>query len=367
MRRLVCLLLVVGLIASERCALADSPRPVKNVVIYKEAGRFAGWPANNGIWVWGNEILVGFHLGYHKPSNSHPIDPDRPQVRRLARSLDGGEMWKIEVPSYLDAEGHERKPEPLPAPIEYTHPDFAMMHRMESSDKGFSYLYWSNDRGHVWKGPFALPTLGRPGIMARTDVIVDGPRDVMMFLTSAKDQGGEGWPLAARTNDGGMTWTRLSMIGEQPGEGEYAIMPTTVRLSPTELYTYIRCRTQVDGKRNFMIKPYRSLDNGLTWKLEAANTIENGGNPGHMIRLKDGRLALTYGSRKAPYGIHARLSSDGGKSWSDNLVLRDDGGNWDLGYPRTVERPDGKVVTVYYYNDREQSERYIAATIWEPR
>jgi hypothetical protein len=29
-------------------------------------------------------------------------------------------------------------------------------------------------------------------------------------------------------------------------------------------------------------------------------------------------------------------------------------------------RPDGKVVTVYYFNDRKDSERFIGATIWDP-
>jgi hypothetical protein len=27
--------------------------------------------------------------------------------------------------------------------------------------------------------------------------------------------------------------------------------------------------------------------------------------------------------------------------------------------------PDGKVVTIYYFNDRKDGERYIAATIWD--
>jgi hypothetical protein len=82
--------------------------------------------------------------------------------------------------------------------------------------------------------------------------------------------------------------------------------------------------------------------------------------------LKDRRLALIYGFRSAPYGIRARLSSDNGLTWGDEIILRDDGGCWDLGYPRTVTRPDGKVVTAYYYNDAADRERYIAATIWDP-
>ena len=44
----------------------------------------------------------------------------------------------------------------------------------------------------------------------------------------------------------------------------------------------------------------------------------------------------------------------------------DDGGCWDLGYPRAVEREDGVVVIAYYFNDARFEERYIAATLWKP-
>ncbi|MBT5319591.1 MAG: exo-alpha-sialidase, partial [Chloroflexi bacterium] len=72
------------------------------------------------------------------------------------------------------------------------------------------------------------------------------------------------------------------------------------------------------------------------------------------------------GYRDEPYGIHAVLSDDNGASWNEPVVLRDDGGNHDIGYPRSVQRADGQVVTVYYYNDSPEGERYIAATIWKP-
>ena len=32
-----------------------------HVTVYREAGRYARWPANNGVWIWGDEIVVGFH------------------------------------------------------------------------------------------------------------------------------------------------------------------------------------------------------------------------------------------------------------------------------------------------------------------
>ncbi len=37
-----------------------SPASRENVIIYKEAGRYGGWPANHGLWQWGDEMVVGF-------------------------------------------------------------------------------------------------------------------------------------------------------------------------------------------------------------------------------------------------------------------------------------------------------------------
>ena len=73
-------LLSVGLtvVAAAIATAADGPQVTAHVEVFNEAGRFAGWPANNGIWNWGNEIVVGFTLGYHKEKTGHTIDPDRP-------------------------------------------------------------------------------------------------------------------------------------------------------------------------------------------------------------------------------------------------------------------------------------------------
>ena len=81
--------------------------------------------------------------------------------------------------------------------------------------------------------------------------------------------------------------------------------------------------------------------------------------------LLDGRLALTYAQRDRAQ-ICAKLSADEGATWGDEIVLRDRAGNWDIGYPRTAQRADGRLVTAYYWNDDPRSERHIAATIWQP-
>ena len=118
------------------------------------------------------------------------------------------------------------------------------------------------------------------------------------------------------------------------------------------------------------IDVYESFDNGKTWKFlnKIANTdrgIRNG-NPPSMVRLKSGLLAVAYGFRGVPYSIRARVSKDNGKTWSREIILRDDARIWDIGYCRTVVREDDKVVTTYYYSTNERTERHIGATIWDP-
>jgi len=345
--------------------------------VYAEAGRFGGWPANHGMWAWGDEILVGFSAGYHKDNGPgrHAIDRQRPEHHLLARSRDGGRSWKLENPAQHGAlipvgpalhgvtpPGLQEKPwQDCPGGIDFTHPDFALTVRMTDHNGGQSRFYYSTDRGHHWQGPFRLPDFGQPGIAARTDYIVNGPQDCLLFLTASKQGGGEGRPLCVRTTDGGRTWKLVALIGQEPRG--YAIMPATVRLGPQELLTAIRRR---DPGRAW-IETFRSRDDGRSWTLEGEPAPDLGeGNPPSLLRLRDGRVCLVYGVRAAPFGIRARLSRDGGHTWGTEIHLRDDGGGRDLGYVRTVQRPDGVLVSVYYFHDTLLGERYIAATLWDP-
>jgi hypothetical protein len=84
------------------------------------------------------------------------------------------------------------------------------------------------------------------------------------------------------------------------------------------------------------------------------------------VKLRDGRLLVTFGYRAPAFGIRARISTDQGRTWGEDVILRADAVDWDLGYTRSVQRPDGRIVTVYYYNDAASTERYIAGTIWTP-
>lgn len=359
-------------------AVADSGLVYRHVMVYHYPGRFGGWPANHGIWSWGNEILVGFSAGYHKDlgPNRHTIDHDKPEEHLLARSRDGGLTWTIENPAEKGAlipvgkalhgvtppHLKEKPWRDCPGGIDFMHPDFALTARMTDTNAGPSRFYTSTDRGHTWEGPFRLPDFGQPGIAARTDYVVNGKHDCFLFLTAAKQNGREGRPLCVRTTDGGRTWQFVAWIAPEP-KG-YSIMPSTLRLGERELLSAIR---RAEGPKRW-IETYRSTDDGKTWRLDTVPAPDLGeGNPGHMIRLADGRICLTYGHRAPPFSIRARLSADDGRTWGEEITLRDDGGGRDLGYPRSVQRPDRKVVTAYYFWDEKTGpERYIAATIWDP-
>lgn len=374
MRTLMMLWAGLCLLASLGSASAAEPLHVE---VYHEPGRFGGWPANHGMWAWGDELLVGFSAGYYKDNGPkrHAIDHDRPEEHLLARSLDGGLTWTIENPAArgsliprgealhgTELPGIQDRPWlDCPGGIDFAHPDFAMTLRMSNAKGGTSRFFYSTDRGHNWQGPFKFPDLQLKGIAARTDYMVKGSAECLVFLTASKQNGDEGRPFCARTTDGGVSWTFQGWIGPEPPG--YAIMPSTVRLDENQLLSAIRVR---HGEPSW-IEAYHSPDDGRTWNKRSTPVPDAGeGNPAAMLKLADGRVCLTYGVRKPPYHMAARISGDGGQNWSDEILIRGDAGGRDIGYPRSVLRPDGKVVTVYYWHDQPQQTRYIAATIWEP-
>jgi hypothetical protein len=362
---------------------------MRHKVVYYQQGMFGGWPANGGVWSWGNEILVCFHLGYYKEySDTHCIDRDRPITIALARSLDGGKTWAMEQNLSIN---RLNIAEPMPLPkdgINFGHPDFALKIGKSSVNIVNHTFMVSYDRGHTWEGPYELPKFTGE-MTARTDYIVEGPKSCMLLLSQNmkgidciyySDRA-----FAARTDDGGITWRLLGYMTDDPAR---SVMPSTVRLVDGTLVTALRRRKdivlvnqeeakhmQTGGhkplcKQENWIEIRNSCDRGQTWEFLArgaeTDPLGRNGNPPAMVVLPDGRLVLAYGYRGNSPAIKARISEDGGQTWGEEIILRDDARMHDIGYPRMVVRPDGKVVTIYYYTTTEMPEQHIEATIWQP-
>ena len=331
---------------------------MKHFIAHKQPGQFCGWPANAGVWIWDSEILVGFTLReYEEKPDKHSINLGAQPANVFARSGDAGNTWTVEQP---DALSGQIEPTRCTGDIDFSHPDFCMTIRG-------GRFFLSYDRGRSWGGPFALPSFGLIKLQSRTDYIATNNSSCLLFLTAVKPNGREGRPFCARISDHGKTMEFLAWIAPEPTG--YSIMPATVQIGKNVFVSAIRRHEGENDAQKNWLEVYRSGDEGQTWEFLAkpsADTGLHGGNPPSLARLSDGLLCLVYGRRRPPYGIQTVFSRDDGKTWSQEYIIRDDARTWDKGYVRTVLRPDGKLLSLYYYATERNPEQHIAGTVWEP-
>ncbi|TBY72630.1 sialidase family protein [Rhizobium leguminosarum] len=356
----------------------------RNLEIYRRRGEFAGWPANYGLWSWGDEMVVVFARGkLGAKGELHELDRDYPFVPWQARSLDGGLTWMGEpfcgrVPGGLSLSADEHlnadlKVRPrlsvredlcsIDDPIDFLDPEtIVMCARTDVQGDAVSWFYVSRDRCLTWQGPFRFAGLHLP-LSARTDIVPLGRDDALFMLSTSKEDGAEGRVFCARAVDGGRSFVFQGFVGPEP-EG-YSIMPASTALSGGAILTLTRCMGRGVGKG--WIEAFTSRDQGRTWTPEGCIVDDTGsnGNPPALGRI-EGMLLLVYGHRDPPFGIRMRMSFDDGRTWGAEKIIRRDGGTADLGYPKLVKRGDGSLLAVYYFNDGDREERYIAASIVTP-
>jgi len=354
-------------------------------IVFSEAGKFAAWPANNGVWVWdGKEILAGFTVGPYEVKSGHNLG--EPHISLLARSLDGGETWEAYDPENYIGDGDDYQdlmgangPGEESWGLDLQDPELALRitgigyHGNVLPEGGF---YFSQDRGHTWKGPFRLSglesftALDTMELSPRTDYVLAKDGSVQVFI-SARVPGvfGSDRLFCAQSTDGGMHFTIQSWV--VPLDDPYrAVMSSTVQCSDQKLVSSIR-RREIGTKRCW-VDAYVSEDHGAHWEFlsKVGDTGPENGNPPALLMLEDGRLVCAYGQRERRQ-IIARISTNEGVDWGEEIVLRDDFwtdefGDADLGYPRMIQRKDGKIVTLYYWATDVLREQHIAATIWDP-
>ncbi len=171
------------------------------------------------------------------------------------------------------------------------------------------------------------------------------------FIDETKSTKTGGWrSLQIRSDDDGRTWRVVNIIGPRHNE--------------TALF-HAGGKRWLAAARIDAVDIFSSVDDGKTWSQPLRVTKRNELNA-HLTRLKNGQLLLTYGNRiKGEWGVLAKLSQDQGKNWSQpvRLVHTLDG---DCGYPSSVQRRDGKIVTAYYARrSRHCDHYYMGVVIWD--
>jgi hypothetical protein len=250
---------------------------------------------------------------------------------------------------YYDSEGHAVSQGAHGSTFRYT---------------GMTYTY-SDDLGQTWhplqslpSGPFGgvhqTDTYIAAGAHGRIVTLSDGT--ALMSLLGSRDPAYTG-PLSIpagttsmsgvlRSTDNGLTWGDPSLIMSKTSGGIYEESALCL-LSGDKLLAEVR--TPADT-----LVQYTSADLGRTWQ-EGAAVTQSGQIPGSAFQLADGKLMLTWGNRRSPYGAMAMIGSvdgNGVTTWDyDHRVsLAWDSSDPACGYANGAQAGDGSIIVTYYEN-----------------
>ena len=233
------------------------------------------------------------------------------------------------------------------------------------------YILRSFDGGKSWEEPIIPPPV--PSSVTRDHFGAPCPA----FNRGALCEGRDGrlfWGVTSResvepqvtsiqlliSEDQGATWSHACRIASDPS-GAIQMNETSLYETPGgNLVAFIR--TFGNDDRGAVA---RSSDGGRSFgPWEDTGFM---GHPHHLLRLPDGRALLVYGYRHEPFGIRARVLEPECRDFAtaEEIVIRDDGGNTDIGYPWSALMPDGRMLVTYYFN-QDDGTRHIAGSMLAP-
>ena len=369
----------------------------EHFVVYRNEREFAAWPFYCGLWQTADgSVVAGFK---RVPSDyGQPADVDHTNLTRnkgeivVIRSTDSGQTWdpRSVVPVF-DMAIREEKDFPAGAvadwsallPLDFSSRDTLVMGGgipalFAPNAKG--WMRASTDGGRSWRAHTLLPNWDFPSVsMPGTSQYSLRQDGVMLAGIHVNAPGALGPRPVVYACADGINWLYLGSIFDAepaspyyPGGSPFAaaphFYPRPVVLADGRVIASLRY--QRDARYLLWSEIHESLDGGRTWRW--LSRVNDWGAPGDLVPMADGRVVCVYGYRQMPSGVRYRVSEDGGRSWGREMILRDDGGSWDVGYPRVIELAPGRLLTTYYINrkdDRMQMNggvRHIAATVFEP-
>ncbi len=227
--------------------------------------------------------------------------------------------------------------------------------RVSASERQTALDVWmtrSTDGGLTWSGRYQCQVNSPHGPIQGTDG---------RLLYAGKELWkGEHRVGVCESTDDGQSWQWLATIPTRPGDQakDYHELHA-VQATDGTLIVQIRNHNKNQVGETLQAE---SHDDGKTWS--DPHGIGVWGLPSHLLRLRDGRLLMTYGYRRRPYGNQARLSTDHGKTWSEPLTVSQDGPSSDLGYPSTVELTGNELLTVWYERPKDSPRAVLRQARW---
>jgi len=359
-------------------------RKVADIVIYNDPKYYAAFPSvvksSNG------EFLLAFRRAperrnFGEQGTSH-VDPNSYLV--LIRSFDG-KQWSHE-PELIYAHAFGGSQDPCLLCLHdgtlictsygwaFVRPDgISKLKRpyFATSDGVVflgGYMIRSTNEAATWQGPFYPPHIepeinrdafGNPLPAFNRGALCEGTDGRIFWVVAAGDSGSSGKSSIHLlvSEDKGLSWKYSCPVAR---DKIASFNETSVYETPKgNLVAFIRT-ANLDDQACIA----RSTDGGrsfLPWQKMGFQ-----GHPLHALRLSDRRVLLTYGYRHEPYGIRARILNPECTDFAaaPEIILRDDGGNSDVGYPWSVQLDDHHVLVTYYFNIGNGS-RHIAGTILE--
>lgn len=227
------------------------------------------------------------------------------------------------------------------------------------------YVVRSVDNGKTWQGPYYPPHIeperhynafGQKLPAYNRGALWEAKDGRILWIVAAHDSVNRTSNYLLTSKDKGLTWQYAGEVAKDP---KISFNEASVYETPKgDILGFLR--TEGFGDQAVIA---RSTDGGKTFSREPMGFQ---GHPLTAARLPDNRVLLVYGYRHKPYGIRGRILNAECTDWktSKEFVLRDDGGNTDIGYPWPVVLPGNRVLVVYYFN-KVNGNRHIAGTIIE--
>lgn len=232
------------------------------------------------------------------------------------------------------------------------------------------FIRRSEDGGKTWEPPVPVAPSSPHGPIELSD------GRILYFGNRGYDRKGKTSSLtAAESRDWGKTWKEIGGTtmftgpdSSESGAVSYMGEPHAVEYEPGKILVLLRHQSlpyTPEVTELYQMRKTVSEDGGYTWSNPEITPLL--GYPPHLLKLSDGRILAAYGYRFPPFGERACLSSDGGRTWDteNEIVLRDDSPDDDLGYPASLELPGGQLLTVYYQRDKPGEKPCLQLTRWE--